>query len=144
VKFNKLLTEGKPKFNTEYSHRKVTLMCQEQGEDGNSSSMSRPSRLNDDTLPWESMSFACGGWLQFYLYGVGRALQARGLDYPNEVTYCGCSAGALGRYRNSSCSADFLAKLIPSLITLQLLLGLLSKEILMPQCSFVRMSVYLR
>lgn len=44
--------------------------------------------------PWKSISFACGGWLQFYLYGVSRALQAQGLDDPN-VTYCGCSAGAL-------------------------------------------------
>ena len=42
------------------------------------------------------MSFGCGGWLQFYLYGVARALQARGLDCPNgEVIYAGCSAGAL-------------------------------------------------
>jgi hypothetical protein len=47
-----------------------------------------------DELPWESISFACGGWLQFYLYGVGKAIQARGLDHPS-VKYCGCSAGAL-------------------------------------------------
>lgn len=41
------------------------------------------------------MSFACGGWLQFYMYGVARALQASGYDSPSTVTYCGCSAGAL-------------------------------------------------
>ena len=45
--------------------------------------------------PWTSMSFACGGWLQFYMYGVARALQAAGYDSPDTVTYCGCSAGAL-------------------------------------------------
>lgn len=48
----------------------------------------------DPTAPFKSISFACGGWLQFYLYGVARALQARGLDSP-EVQYCGCSAGSL-------------------------------------------------
>jgi len=45
--------------------------------------------------PWTSVSFACGGWLQFYMYGVARAFQARGVDCPNDVVYCGCSAGAL-------------------------------------------------
>ena len=44
--------------------------------------------------PWKSISFAIGGWLQFYMYGVARAIQARGLDSP-DVTYCGASAGAL-------------------------------------------------
>lgn len=43
--------------------------------------------------PWESMSFACGGWLQFYLFGVARAIQAKGLD--RGVKYLGCSAGSL-------------------------------------------------
>ena len=43
--------------------------------------------------PWESMSFACGGWLQFYLFGVAKAIQAKGLD--RGVKYLGCSAGAL-------------------------------------------------
>ena len=52
------------------------------------------SSSSEQGLPWESISFGCGGWLQFYLYGVARALQARGLDHP-EVTYVGCSAGAL-------------------------------------------------
>lgn len=45
--------------------------------------------------PWKSMSFSCGGWLQFYMFGVARALQAKGLDSPSTVKYCGCSAGAL-------------------------------------------------
>lgn len=44
-------------------------------------------------VPWRSMSFSCGGWLQFYLFGVARAIQAAGLD--KNVQYCGCSAGAL-------------------------------------------------
>lgn len=39
------------------------------------------------------MSFSCGGWLQFYLFGVARAIQAAGLDH--NVQYCGCSAGSL-------------------------------------------------
>jgi len=39
------------------------------------------------------MSFSCGGWLQFYMFGVARAIQAAGLD--KGVQYCGCSAGAL-------------------------------------------------
>ena len=48
-----------------------------------------------EPLPWRSVSFACGGWLQFYMFGVAKALQESGLDYPSKVTYCGCSAGAL-------------------------------------------------
>jgi predicted acylesterase/phospholipase RssA len=50
---------------------------------------------DDDVPPWTSVSFACGGWLQFYMFGVAKALQESGLDYPSKVTYCGCSAGAL-------------------------------------------------
>lgn len=51
--------------------------------------------ISDTSLPpWKSISFACGGWLHFYLYGVARAIQVRGLDSP-DVVYCGCSAGAL-------------------------------------------------
>ena len=50
-------------------------------------------RLNLGYPPWKSVSFACGGWLYFYMFGVSRAIQARGLD--KGVTYCGCSAGAL-------------------------------------------------
>ncbi len=43
--------------------------------------------------PWNSVSFSCGGWLQFYLFGVARAFQATGLD--KNVKFAGCSAGAL-------------------------------------------------
>lgn len=43
--------------------------------------------------PWTSMSFSCGGWLQFYLFGVARAFQAAGLD--KNIQIAGCSAGAL-------------------------------------------------
>jgi hypothetical protein len=45
-------------------------------------------------VPWKSVSFACGGWLQFYLYGVARAIQIRRLD-DQHIVYLGCSAGAL-------------------------------------------------
>ncbi len=59
---------------------------------------------NDETLrqkdgeepvvaPWNSVSFSCGGWLQFYLFGVARAFQAVGLD--KNIQFCGTSAGAL-------------------------------------------------
>jgi hypothetical protein len=44
--------------------------------------------------PWKSISFACGGWLYFYLLGVAKGLQSKGLD-STEVKYCGCSAGSL-------------------------------------------------
>ena len=44
-------------------------------------------------VPWKSVSFSCGGWLQFYLFGVARAMQAAGVD--QGVEFCGCSAGAL-------------------------------------------------
>lgn len=54
-----------------------------------------PSTECEDNPPWTSVSFACGGWLQFYMFGVAKALQATGHDYPSSVTYCGCSAGAL-------------------------------------------------
>jgi hypothetical protein len=43
--------------------------------------------------PWKGVSFSCGGWLQFYLFGVARAMQVRGLD--KNVKVSGCSAGAL-------------------------------------------------
>ena len=54
-----------------------------------------PDSQSEDSPPWTSVSFACGGWLQFYMFGVAKALQASGHDYPTTVTYCGCSAGAL-------------------------------------------------
>lgn len=50
-------------------------------------------RVSEGLPPWESMSFACGGWLQFYLFGVGKALLDSG--YQKDVRYLGCSAGAL-------------------------------------------------
>ncbi len=50
-------------------------------------------RIKEGLPPWESMSFACGGWLQFYMYGVGKALQACDMD--KGVRYYGCSAGSL-------------------------------------------------
>ncbi|KAJ0405717.1 hypothetical protein ATCC90586_005875 [Pythium insidiosum] len=40
-----------------------------------------------------SFSFACGGWLKMYLFGVAKALQEHDLDRDAEVI--GCSAGAL-------------------------------------------------
>lgn len=54
---------------------------------------SSKSRLERGLAPWSSISFSCGGWLQLYLFGVARALQAKGLD--RETHYLGCSAGAL-------------------------------------------------
>jgi hypothetical protein len=50
-------------------------------------------RMSQGLPPWDSMSFACGGWLQFYMFGVAKALQEAKLD--NGVTYIGCSAGTL-------------------------------------------------
>lgn len=50
-------------------------------------------RMNRGLPPWESMSFACGGWLQFYMFGVAKGLQACKMD--KGVRYYGCSAGAL-------------------------------------------------
>ena len=43
--------------------------------------------------PFKSVSFSCGGWLQFYLFGVARAFQAMGIH--KDVQWAGCSAGAL-------------------------------------------------
>jgi len=43
------------------------------------------------------VSFSCGGWLQFYLFGVCRAMQSKGLATKN-MKYAGCSAGALAAY----------------------------------------------
>lgn len=36
-------------------------------------SLQRHPRRPD--VGWTSVSFACGGWLQFYMFGVARALQ---------------------------------------------------------------------
>jgi hypothetical protein len=62
-------------------------------ESGTSLTSKEISRLKQGLPPWESMSFACGGWLQFYMYGVGKALQASKMD--KGVRYYGCSAGSL-------------------------------------------------
>jgi len=43
--------------------------------------------------PWSGLSFSCGGWLQFYLFGVAKAFQVAGLD--KDVRVMGTSAGAL-------------------------------------------------
>eukprot|EP01041_Mallomonas_annulata_P001849 gene1849-3592_t len=54
--------------------------------------MDDPSNNSGNALP-DSVSFACGGWLYLYMFGVARALQTRGLD--RKFRYAGCSAGAL-------------------------------------------------
>lgn len=51
------------------------------------------SRMRAGMPPWETMSFACGGWLQFYLFGVAKAIQVTELD--KGVKFYGCSAGGL-------------------------------------------------
>lgn len=61
-----------------------------------------------NSLPFTSISFACGGWLQFYLYGCARAIQAQGIDNP-DLTYLGCSAGAL-----AACGIVFEGKVFVS------------------------------
>ena len=50
-------------------------------------------RISQGLPPWETMGFCCGGWLQFYLFGVAKALQDCNLD--KGVKYAGCSAGSL-------------------------------------------------
>ncbi len=40
-----------------------------------------------------SFSFACGGWLQFYMFGVAKCLKDHGLHA--NAKFSGCSAGAL-------------------------------------------------
>jgi hypothetical protein len=57
------------------------------------STISLPRQMRRADVSWTSVSFACGGWLQFYMFGVARALQHCGVD--KGVTYAGCSAGAL-------------------------------------------------
>lgn len=56
--------------------QKLTIMDTEQGE---------------KTL---SFSFACGGWLQFYLFGVAKAIKESGL-HKGSTKLIGCSAGKL-------------------------------------------------
>ena len=62
-------------------------------EPGTPDSMASYETLGDFAPPWTSVSFSCGGWLQFYLFGVARAFQALGLD--KNIKLAGCSAGAL-------------------------------------------------
>lgn len=68
-------------------------------------------RIKEGKAPFSSISFACGGWLQFYMFGVAKALQTMGvcvegkeIDPKNpslgstpdrDVRYYGCSAGSL-------------------------------------------------
>jgi hypothetical protein len=53
-----------------------------------------PPLMDNKYAVWESVSFACGGWLQFYMFGVAKTMQRRGVT--NYVKhYVGCSAGAL-------------------------------------------------
>ena len=62
------------------------------------------SRIQEGLPPWDSMSFACGGWLQFYMFGVAKALQEAKLD--KGVSYAGCSAGSLTAV-GLICGGDF-------------------------------------
>ena len=56
---------------------------------------STSSQFNEMKLKvFESMSFACGGWLQFYMFGVAKSLQDHNLDQKISKL-AGCSAGAL-------------------------------------------------
>jgi hypothetical protein len=51
-----------------------------------------------------SFSFACGGWLQFYLFGVAKYLQEKRLH--QDAILCGCSAGALAA-AGLACEGNF-------------------------------------
>lgn len=54
-----------------------------------------------------SYSFACGGWLQFYLFGVGKYLQENSSRlHAGGATVCGCSAGALAAV-GLGCDGDY-------------------------------------
>ena len=46
----------------------------------------------EDSKSGLSFSFACGGWLQFYLFGVAKAIQEHGL-HRGQTKLIGCSAG---------------------------------------------------
>lgn len=52
----------------------------------------------------QSYSFACGGWLQFYLFGVAKYLKEQRLH--DGAVICGCSAGALTA-AGLACEGDF-------------------------------------
>ena len=70
-------------------------------------------------LDIRSLSFCCGGWLEFYLFGVAKAFQEH--DLHRDIPLLGCSAGALtaaglaceGSFDN--CISYCKKKLIPEL-----------------------------
>ena len=68
------------------------------------STISLHRQVRPKEVTWTSVSFACGGWLQFYMFGVARALQHCGVA--KGVKYAGCSAGALTA-AGLSLGADF-------------------------------------
>jgi hypothetical protein len=48
------------------------------------------SGIGVEVPPWDSMSFACGGWLQFYEFGVAKALQVSFRGGERMINYAGC------------------------------------------------------
>lgn len=66
---------------------------QDEEDRQSTASISIDRQVRQKEVLWTSVSFACGGWLQFYLFGVARAMQHCGVS--NGVRYAGCSAGAL-------------------------------------------------
>ena len=83
-KFDEAEDDRQPEVGVEEERSPCSISS---SSDALSSSSSSPKRLHI-----ESISFACGGWLQFYLFGVARAMQKMGVQVDK---YCGCSAGAL-------------------------------------------------
>ena len=67
--------------------------CLDEEDSERTSSISLHTQVRPKEVTWTSVSFACGGWLQFYMFGVARALQHCGVA--GGVRYAGCSAGAL-------------------------------------------------
>jgi hypothetical protein len=67
-----------------------------------SSSSSNP--VSAHSLRPQSYSFACGGWLQFYLFGVAKYIQEKRLH--DGAVISGCSAGALAA-AGLVCEGDF-------------------------------------
>lgn len=105
----------------------------------------------DISLEWNSVSFACGGWLQFYMWGVARAFQARGADNPDSITYLGCSAGAMTatgltldcdfdaalKYCKENCSID-VYKGINGLFKLKEYMSKCTEEFIIPRFKNVK------